>query len=107
MEWQTLYKVMTDKDIMALSKCSSKLSAPMQPFVLLCVAKINKLKEQVKEKEDEIERNYKCNNPECDNISSAEIKFEKCGNCGVRYCCKECQVTDWKKYNHKNSCKPK
>jgi len=42
----------------------------------------------------------KCSNQECKTHMG---NFKKCSKCKkVRYCCRECQVTDWK--NHKPDC---
>jgi hypothetical protein len=43
----------------------------------------------------------RCSNSHCDGISPA---LQVCGGCGTaRYCCRECQVADWKA-GHKGQC---
>lgn len=45
-----------------------------------------------------------CQRAECGNMEEMTSKpFCCCSKCGVKYCCRECQVADWKK-DHKVMC---
>ena len=45
-----------------------------------------------------------CENPECEKVESQPRQFSACSRCkGAVYCCKECQLGDWKR--HKKDCK--
>lgn len=47
---------------------------------------------------------YVCNNPECKKVEPKKGSFKICGKCrNAHYCCRECQVVDWKK-SHKSEC---
>ncbi|KAG5179902.1 hypothetical protein JKP88DRAFT_297774 [Tribonema minus] len=47
---------------------------------------------------------HKCQKPTCENTETMGGKpFNQCSGCGSRYCCRECQVSDWKSL-HKPMC---
>ncbi|KAJ1453019.1 hypothetical protein M885DRAFT_588803 [Pelagophyceae sp. CCMP2097] len=45
----------------------------------------------------------KCFRPDCANVEAGDQKYAKCGKCGAKYCCRDCQASDWKKC-HKHMC---
>jgi len=46
---------------------------------------------------------YRCTLAACGKVEYGSVKFKQCAKCGVRYCCRDCQLIDWK-ILHKTTC---